>query len=665
MPYLFELLALTLASLLVCYIIGIGVLRLLRMAPQEPLFEGFIRLLTGLAVLIIGYAIFRTHGVTVLLPLPLLLVGALYGLRPPAVEAPSASTPSSSPTSWTTLAIVLGMSAVALVVQYLLVYEPGTPFLQTPFEDYVFYSRLTLPLTQLGVETNSLEMVFPQFQTVQPYHYFEIWATTLLVDLTGLPSVWVNYVATTAIISGICGLGFAAIYAHSGLPRRWAVLLGVVTLAVTGTSWPFLLRFPFFGNGTFLSHMPLYLYPKLTPIYLFMLLGALLVLRRQFHRAALAFAALPLVFVSTAAAVALGVGGLALWLWLNREVSLKRAFTIVLPVGLILAFMAAFYLLQPEAYHFPVMGRSLQVSAILPPRNELKFLPNIAIGVVINYLVSFAGYLVLILVLLFWRTRGDSTAPVSSFWRGMGPLLAWFGATLAGGILMRTAGHHYIDGFQFFSNPIIPLSAVVLAVVLGRLLNNASTPGVVLTLAVFLVLAGVNSLSDKTKNTHFSRHFLEQARSVLRTLPNRGGYLLGEADYENVFQMSSDSHTAGAYVSNFKNNYLLLSLSALIPDSLQTDPRYARDSAQATIIKRRSTLYRLLKLRDLAKRPVPPDSAALALVRRAGLAFVCASPLAVLPSSLRPLVRASYRDATSGEILYVLNPLVSEYPIKP
>jgi hypothetical protein len=654
LPYCLELLVLTLTCLVACFCLGTALLRWVGLHTEEPFFALFLRLLCGVVGLTVGYALFRTAGVSILLPVPLLLGGVVLALRHSdgrARPAPVLTRP--------VLLMACALSLAVFIGQYVLVYEPGAPFLQTPFQDYVYYSRLTLMLNKLGLETNSLEVVFPQFQTEQPYHYFEIWLNALLVWATALPSVWVFFVSMAAVLLTICGIGFAAIYAGFGLRPPWAALLGGLTLTVNGTIWPWLGRYSFVVNGSLLSHLPVQLHPKLAPVYLAVLLVGLLLLRRRWVAASLAMGVLPLLFISTAPAVLAGAMGLALYLGLSRQLPWSRALRLLLPTGMVGMYIALFYALQPPAYQFVHVSHFSLLASVIPAGSELKTLVNIALGVMLNYGIYYLGYAAVGGAL--WWLRPASPLPVIPAGRAW---LAWAMATLFGATLVRTLGQHFIDGFQFFSNPMVPVSAVVLAMVLGQLLRHATAPARAVAAAGLGGLLAVNVLQEKSENTRFSAPFLAQVGPVLRSLPNRGGYLLADADYQNAYMTASDSYTAGTYVSNFKNDYLLVSLSSLVPDSLNTDPRFARDSVHAAQVKRNSTLYRLAKLRHMAGHPLPADSLALALVQQAGLAFICASPRAKLPTSLWPLVRARYQDARSREVLYVLRPTVARPPIR-
>jgi hypothetical protein len=638
-----ELLGLALACLTVCYLLGQCLLRWTSVSQQDFFFDSFLSLLTGLTVLTITYALGRTGGVTIMSPVLLILGGILYLQR---FEKPVVSISPRPVMAWGVIMIV---GSVMFVVQCWLVYEPGSSFLQTPFQDYVYYSRLTLPLNELGIETNSLEVVFPQFQTEQPYHYFEIWWNALLIRVTGLPSVWVFFLSASSVLITICGIGFAAIYTHCGVRAYQAAILGVVSLSIVGTVWPILTPYSFFANGSLLSHLILFINPKLAPVYLFVLLAVLLLLRQQIYAAAMALAVLPLVFVATAPAIGIGLLGLVGYQWLSRRWSLRKALLLLMPIVGAVFYLGAFYTLQPEPYQFPATGRSLALSTIIPAPSELRIMLNISIGVLLNYGVYYLGYALLVIFLLLKGRRWQRVQTTDY------PLLVLFVATLMGGVLMRTFAHHFLDGFQFFSNLIIPFTAVLTAFLLGRALQGTTVLWKIATATVLIGLLAVNARPNIADNASFSPQFLKQAKKALQQLPSRGGYLMADEDYKNAYMMSADSYTAGTYVSNFKNNYSLLSLSALVPDSLTTDPRFARDSVQAEQIRRKTTLYRLAKFRSLERRRVSADSLPLALVRQANLSFICASRRAVLPASLRPLVQASYRDSRSGEVLYVLN----------
>jgi hypothetical protein len=154
------------------------------------------------------------------------------------------------------------------------------------------------------------------------------------------------------------------------------------------------------------------------------------------------------------------------------------------------------------------------------------------------------------------------------------------------------------------------------------------------------------------KPTRYAAEFLRKVQAILPSLGNRGAFLLGDADYENMYMLSQDTYTAGTYVANFKNNYALVALSSLDVDSLTTDSRYARDSAQARQRLHTSSFYRYLRLKPQPQTSI--DSLQYQFVTRAGIRFICVSRNANLPGTLMPLVSEYFIDPVSGEKFYAL-----------
>lgn len=640
---------LLLSTLAVCYALGYGALRLAKVRLQEKYFALFTALTLGLLMLVSIYALICTRGSTIQSGMLLLVGGLFWALRRELLHMPEEVEPVVGK-NWHLVLRLAVMGLATLIVQYGLLYDSTSPYLQTPFQDYVYYSRLTMPLNQMGLETNQLEAVFPQFLTEQPYHYVEVWLDALLVRITGWPSVWVYFMSVAAVMSTIIGVGFMAIFAHFRLNSRWLLVLGFLFLFITGVIWPYSERSVFLSNGSLLSSLMLCLNPKLGPVYLLVQLSILLLLNRRYLSTGFAVGLVPLAFVSTTPVIGLSAAVVAFYLLLRRRASWWKAIGMILPAAFSSFYIAIFYLLQPEAYQFPSTGRAFALQSIIPSASEIRTLVNITVGVFINYSVYFLGYFGLAIGILLARRR------LRNVWHMQPVIVLWFGTSLVVAAMMRAFGTHFLDSFQFFSNIMIPLTPVVLAVLLGIALQGASYRPYALSVAVLAGLLLINSLSIGTNNTRYSAEFLQQVSKLAPTLGARGGYLLGDKDYKNAYMLSPDSYTSGNYISNFKNDYAYVSLSALTPDSLTTDPRFSRDSAQAEQIVRKSSFYRFAKFQALRKAAMPLDSAQYYFVRNSGISFICTSRLATLPATLRPLVARSYVDTRSGEALHILNP---------
>ena len=650
MPLFIKLFSVTGICLLICYAVGATVIRLFKLAPRERFFALFLSLVVGVSIVVGSYALICTHGDTIQTAIVALSLLVVWLIKKPSVGSPALlETPVTlARTGVSALPIAFVLTVVAFCLQYFILYDADSGYFKTPFIDYVYYSRLSLPLNHLGLETNSLEVIHTKFLTQQPYHYFEIWLNALLVRVTGLPSILTLFVSSTAVLLTIILVGFSAVFAHFQLRTSWVLVLSVLFLFVTGIKWPFLQHYNFVANGGWLLSSLLCLQPKLAPVYIFALLASLLLLNRHYVSSGAALAVLPLSFISTAPVAGIGVVVLAGYLLLTKQLPLIKAIAMVVPIVAATLCIALFYTLHPEPYQFPNANRVFTFQSIIPQLSEAKTLFGIAAGVLINYSIYFVAYGILLLFILVVRRQPRLLNEVpSAIW-------IWFGISLVTSAMMRAFGTHYLDSFQFFSNPMLPLTPVVLSILLAATLRRAPAGIYVLVTGSLVLLLAVNLYGLETGVTRYSPQFLQKISKAMPKAGYRGAYILANSDYKNAYMLSSDSYTAGNYISNFKNDYALISLSELDIDSLATDVRFKRDSVQAEQIVQKSTLYRFAKFQSLNQQRLSLDSIKYKLVTENSIGFICASKEAKLPAILQPLVAVMYTDALSGERFYLL-----------
>ncbi len=659
---LLPFLGMTLAVLAISYLLGMVTLQVARFRGGERYFRLFLALTTGLTLLISTYALFVSRGLTILMPVLGLMVALVVGMRTRFSTAEGALQDAglvddedlaNTSGSWQPLGVLLATALLLFGIRFGLLYDAKSPFLLTPFQDYIFYGRLSMPLNQLGLETRSLEQFYPQFLQRDPYHYYELWLNALLVRLSGQPAVWCLYLSTYTVMTTVVYAGFRALLAHFGWRGAWAAALALLLFSVSGVYWPAFEHHPFASGGRYVAISLLLLEPKLCAIYIFLLLSVLVLLQRRWRAGALALAVLPLVFVTTLPAVA---GGLvALGVGLRRQLSKWRLLGLLVPLVMALVYMAVFYGLQPAAYHFPTAtGTSL--AAQLPHLSELRTLINIFAGTLIN-VALYVGPYVLLLLMIGW---GYFRAGWQRWPYSITILVVGFAIVAVVGAAARTLAVHLPDSYQLLGNILPPFIAVVVGGILAMLLTTAGNGRRALALVGLLALAWVNHRRLLTGNhsmhgiTRFSPAFLQQVRSALGQTSKKGGFMLADADYETVYNLTSDTFTCGTYVSNFTNDYALVSLSALDIAHPGTDLRFTTDTTAATAYIGTSSFVRFVKMNALRGRHWPKDSAQYQFVVQQKLGFLCVAPAAVLPATLQPLVQHEYRDSLSGEKFFVL-----------
>ncbi|RZK44362.1 MAG: hypothetical protein EOO61_04080 [Hymenobacter sp.] len=382
---------------------------------------------------------------------------------------------------------------------------------------------------------------------------------------------------------------------------------------------------------------------------MYIILASLFLLNRYYIAAGSALAILPFIFISTTPSIGIGVVTLTAYLVLTRKISWTKSFAMVTPIIVSVLCIIIFYALHPEPYKFPAEGRSISLQSIVPKLSEFRVLFNGTAGVFINYSIYFAPYIILLLLLLILRRE-------SNVFYGLPKVIwVWFGASIVTAAVTRAFGTHYLDSFQFFSNIMMPMTPVILAILLACILRQAATESYLITLVVIVTLICVNFSGIGTGATRYSSEFMRNISHAITSTGFRGAYILDDSDYQNAYMLSSDSYTAGSYVSNFKNDYALPSLSELDVDSLSTDIRFKVDSAQAEQIIRKSSIYRFAKFQSLNKQKLSLDSIKYKYVIKNKISFICASRKAKMPLTLQPLVKVMYTDSLSGERFYLLN----------
>ena len=658
MHLFFSLLSALLISLLACYAVGTAVCRALGMAPHEAWFTVFVRLVVGVGTAVAGYAALCTGGRTVLLPLLGLLPLVVWQLRRPNALGPGPTAPPLlAPPLARALAGALLAGVVVFAGRWLLLHDPASPYLYTPFQDYVYYGRLSLALNRWGIETSALA-TGGAAPAPAPYHYLELWLNAALVRFTGLPSVWTLYLGTYSVLIAVVVTGFRAVLAHTGLRGGPAAVLALLLVLVTGVFWPAFAHSDFLHNGVYVASNFLVAEPKTAPVYLLVLLAALLLLQARYGAAATALAGLPLVFISTAPASLMSMVGLAAYLALRRKIAPRAALAMAALAVAVAGFIGAFYWLSAHSASAPPAATSRLAGPWLPTLGELPTLLNVALGTLVSLAIYYAPYALLLAGL--WAVARQR----SGRWPGVGGWdvpAAWLVLSVLAAAATRAFAVHLVDSFQFFSNLVVPLAAVALALALGTVLPTIGRAWSGLAAAVLVglgVVHGAKLVSSTTPLLHPSRYsaaFLRRVEAVLPSLGSRGGFIMADADYELAYMLNSDTYSAGTYVSNFKNDYALVSLSAPTPDRVAADPRFTRDSAYSRSISQASEFYQWKQAhrRAVAGRP---DSALYRFVTQSGIRFVCVSRRGALPPVLSSLVQGSHRDAWSGEKFYALKP---------
>ena len=205
----------TLLCLIAYYFTGSLCLWLSKQKPlQERFADVFVRTLLGFVFMSALYSIFQTHGNTI--SWGFFAVWAMFVSyrkskgtqtgRIPFKEYFSVTKKDVS--CWATMVVVALLFVVANGVFFY-----GTPFNFEPHFDYNYYAAVADEMAARGVESNNImrDVLWQKDIAPTPYHYIELWATSMISLFFHINSTETIFIVIYAIMGALFVLGLFAI----------------------------------------------------------------------------------------------------------------------------------------------------------------------------------------------------------------------------------------------------------------------------------------------------------------------------------------------------------------------------------------------------------------------------------------------------------------------
>lgn len=255
--------------------VGLGILQLLRFKVGQSYSGVFKIFLIGFFFIVTLFALVVSKGVTILLGF--ILIGAiLWWDNRNNRHAVSTGGVEISITMPFILKRLLELSIVSLVI---IIYrtafvDAGGYFIETVYNDYVFYAKLSKYLLETGIENAEFDYIFLE-NNVVPYHYVDIWINSLLIYVSRQNAVELMILSSYTI--GIAGiwLGLVALLETWFRATFYSKVIALLLVFATGIFWGALINVPFLQSADVFARHSLN-YSKLFPIYWMVILVILL-----------------------------------------------------------------------------------------------------------------------------------------------------------------------------------------------------------------------------------------------------------------------------------------------------------------------------------------------------------------------------------------------------
>ncbi len=457
----------------------------------------FWRLFSGAFWLVTLFAVIKTNGATLLLPL-LIALPILIGVIGASTSQPSLDSKK-----------LILFSVVCFLVQFAVFWyfidcadEHTVKFISG---DFNIYFRNAEMVSHTHVETNLYKLGAKTLQDISPYHYGDIWFYALINNLVGHnPSL--VFLISFSIMAFIFTIGLYQLcysYFENFLKEKELVL---TLLIFSGLYTGFDFFFPNFIIPSAESYvLAVFNWGKVLVLGC-SLVGLLLLLKdkRSFALSIMTVVA-GLLYLNAIPAIFLSIGLFLLLRVLRKEISFKFFLqSNIIYLFITVAYIILLYKIIPDlvcpteqAHH--ESSRTLS----LPTAASLKTSVNIFIGGWFQ-LFTLTPYLILLVVgALLYFTKTNTKISFSLLWKN--DLLVYLVMLFAGGLLswafLFTLS---IDTVQFFHNILAPLYAISISLIAIFIL--VSVRNRILKLIVPIVLLA--SIWNTTKEDPFySRRF--------------------------------------------------------------------------------------------------------------------------------------------------------------
>jgi hypothetical protein len=443
-------------------------------------------------------------------------------------------------------------------------------------DDYAFYARLAVNLNEHGVENSDINYFGNSSNGVIPYHYFEIWLTSLIKRFTSVHSQYALILVSFPLLYSIIYFGAVdlvkTIKDKSNIKDLWNEnLLAVLLLFVGFFKFLYPTQIDFLAMDVWVAK--LVELNKFATIYLFSILIIKGILNRNNFLIGISASFMAIAYVSISPALFSAVGLYFLYLVIIKENSVKQFIINLLPLLATTVFFYLFYSFLGERSAIVLDNKSMisQVFELSYLKTFVNVIGKMGIQILI---VSFP------FVVLIFATRKKIFTDV---WRGLLFLLIVLLSSLATWAFLWRMH----DSVQLYSNIAIPISNTVLFVLVINLLFSDLGKKTKNAILIMIVLGGSIDLYSKySENTdHYQDEFFFEKKELLGE-DKTFAFFKEEHEYKNRFNVVEK-----VYVGQLRNLGILYDPLKSICLSIENIP--AEEGVEENFVKM-MTFYQYL-----------------------------------------------------------------------
>ena len=227
----------------------------------------------------------------------------------------------------------------------------GNSILNIPNPDFTFYARISHFIVNSGVESATPTLLYPETNSVDPYHYFELWLNGGISYFSGGDNLQILFLVAYTLGISFVWLGFCALAENLKKLNGLSILFAFFATFFLPLQSVFSETINEVLNKFFiLTHAPsqyisfgLWNMTKIYPVYLIFIVAILAFLKKEKYFGIAALSTLPFVYTTLSISVlsAIGLYILVDYFFISKD----RAFFIITLICLVLTalFIFLFY----------------------------------------------------------------------------------------------------------------------------------------------------------------------------------------------------------------------------------------------------------------------------------------------------------------------------------
>ena len=627
-------------SYLVTYFIGHIAIAFLRIPDKYPFFKEFSKLVIASFLIVTGYSVYKTSGITINTGIVFLVVFFLFWCKKENYLHTKREVITNVFNKRFFAYLLIQIILLFFIFIFLLwhIKNPTTNEIYEVFGDFYNYSKNIQHLNKTGIEA-----IFTDWYSGIPsdrslYHFGELWQSAFYSTITNQVPFSAFYFQLFALYLVVYIIGGCALIEVFIQPKnKLFYCISVFIIIACGISF-YIPSNTIFTKGDWwsisLTFQPKYFFPTIFVFYAILL--------TKFNKI------IPLLLLSVAClfacsviapAALLFIGFTLLSLFISKKINLS---TFIRHAGIPLfaiAFIGSYYLLidylnNKNAIAVNVISTTSHAFSWLV---YLKTAFNCFAGQLIKSALSLLFFLIVFFVII--RTESKEEDNIKN-------IFAVIIIIHIASLLSYALFHNRVDAVQLWTNIYLPLSAVVGFMAIAYLINSKTR-----ILSLIAILLIVLCLIQARPFQRFQKINQEYTKQLFQKYD--GGvsvFYKSEKDFSSVFSKNVNLYSPSAFLIMKYKEYNPVCLSVL---DIPISKKKLLHDAEENIIQN-SVFYKFIQVQKKNNKFVSPEQSQLDFMQQYKVKSVFTYLHSALPDTLQSLVLTSVTDSINGITFYQL-----------